>query len=163
MTCSSHQLCGHMRLRMQVMLVRCGTVVVVVVMMMMMMMTMIVVVVVIICTKGIHSPCSQPYLIQVSGCCRDGGSSASESVHMVVGARFDGGGQPCMLALPWFLPVAPSITVPLPPSCTAAFASTDLSSSSSSSSSGPIIGSHLRSVPSASVTIHFDADVDVGE
>jgi hypothetical protein len=91
---------------------------------------------------------------------------------MVVGVSFDKAGQqqqqPCILALPWFLPVAPSITIPLPPYCKVAFASLDLPSSSSSSSIGPIVGSHLRLNPfvqnaGESVTIEFDADVEVGE
>ncbi len=104
----------------------------------------------------------------MSGCCRDGGVAGGDSVHMVVGVSFDNVGQqqqqqPCILALPWFLPVAPVITIPLPPSCKVAFASSDLSSSSSSS-----IGSHLRMNPfvqnvGESINIEFDADVEVGE
>ena len=113
--------------------------------------------------------------MEVSGCCRDGGVAGGESVRMVVGVSFDKVGQeqqqqPCILALPWFLPVAPFITIPLPPYCKVAFASLHLPSSSSSSSSsiGPIVGSHLRMNPfvqnaGESITIEFDADVEVGE
>jgi hypothetical protein len=91
-------------------------------------------------------------------------------VSMSVGVMFGGEGrqqqQPCILALPWFLPVAPSVTIPLPPFCTAAFASLD--GSNSDSHHGPIIGSHVTNAPlepasNASVTVAFDADVDVGE
>ncbi len=95
-----------------------------------------------------------------------------ESVRMLVGVRFDDGGrqqQPCILALPWFLPVSPSITLPLPPSCAAAFASPNLPASSSTNrSSGPIVGSYLVNTllahaAAASMTMGFDADVEVGE
>ena len=115
---------------------------------------------------------SQPFRVEVSGCCRDGGGSEGESVRMLVGVRFDDGGgqqQPCILALPWFLPVSPSITIPLPPSCAAAFASPHMPASSSTNrSSGPIVGSYLVNTllahaAAASMTIGFDADVEVGE
>jgi hypothetical protein len=120
-----------------------------------------------------HQRPLQPYRVQVSGCCSDGGESGMRSVSMVAKVMFEGAGvgegqqpqQPCIVALPWFLPIAPFLSIPLPPNCTAAFASSD---SPGSSSQGFIVGSRLRHSISASggtrsAIIEFDADVEVGE